>query len=292
MNRRNVLGNQIEESRTMWIVLISLFVCVLQFIIYYITDSSWIGWIFAGFCILLGGAGVHLITGELEELFSYLLIPCITSGVAGVLIPHLKGDMLPAQSTVFVGCVLAWLLPVLYACICTWAEGNTALAQFSGFYKKASIFFYLIYFGLLVYWFVSYSRIPAEEIKVQWIPFATFAAYIDGMISSTVSLERLLWFLAERIVLFLPYGFLVAMVGRKLHSLVRLGLVLVLPVLVELLQYILKFSSCDADDAVFSFLGGLIGILCFVIFNGLFQKSTGKNFDGSEIERDYYGRRI
>jgi len=33
-------------------------------------------------------------------------------------------------------------------------------------------------------------------------------------------------------------------------------------------------------------------MLGFVIFNGLFQKTTGKNFDGSEVDRDYYGRRI
>lgn len=92
--------------------------------------------------------------------------------------------------------------------------------------------------------------------------------------------------------MFLPYGFFVAMVGRKIHSLLRLGLVLVLPVIVELLQYILKFNTFDTDDIIFSFLGGLIGILLFVIFNALFQKTTGKNFDGSEIEKDYYGRRI
>ena len=82
------------------------------------------------------------------------------------------------------------------------------------------------------------------------------------------------------------------MAGRKIHSLLRLGLVLVLPVIVELLQYILKFNTFDADDIIFSFLGGLIGMLLFVIFNTLFQKTTGKNFDGSEIEKDYYGRRI
>lgn len=292
MNRRNVLGTQIESSKTMWIVLISLGVSVLQFIIYHFTDGSGLGLVLTGLCILLGGVAVHLITGEQEELFSYLLIPCVCMGGVGVLIPQLKGEILPQSSTAFIGCVMAWLIPVVYACIFTWAEGSTALPQFSGFYKKAAVFFYLVYFGLLVFWFVEYSRVPEEEVTVQLIPFATFAAFIDGMISDTVSPERLLGFLAERVLLFLPYGFFVAMVGRKLHSLLRLGLVLVLPVLVELLQFLLKFSSCDADDAVFSFLGGLIGMLAFVIFNALFQKSTGKNFDGSEIERDYYGRRI
>lgn len=292
MNRRNVLGNQIEESKTMWIVLISLFVCVLQFVLYYITDCSWFGLVIAGLCILLGGVGVHLITGELEELFSYLLVPCVWSGCVGLFLPHLQGVWLPQSSTVFIGCFLAWLIPVLYACITTWSEGSAALPQFLGFYKRASVFFYLVYLAILIYWFVVYSRIPEAEVTASFIPFATFAAYIDGVMSHTVSMERLLLFLAERIVLFLPYGFFVAMAGRKLHSLFRLGLVFVFPMLVELLQYLLKFNSFEADDVAFSFLGGLIGMLGFVVFNAIFQKATGKNYDGSEIERDYYGRRI
>jgi glycopeptide antibiotics resistance protein len=166
------------------------------------------------------------------------------------------------------------------------------LPQFSSFYKKAAIFFYVVYFGVLVYWFAVYNRIPENEISAQFIPFATFAAYVDGVISDTVPLERLLQFAAERIGMFLPYGFFIAMAGRRIHSLLRLGLVLVFPLIVELLQYILKFNTFDMDDAIFSFLGGLFGMLLFVIFNALFQKTTGKNFDGSEIEKDYYGRRI
>jgi len=292
MNRRNVLGNQIESSKTLWIIIISLLVTVIQFFIYYCLEGSWIGLLLAGLCILLGGIAVHALTGELEEIFSYLLFPCICSGGVGLLLPQLSGDILPDGSTVFIGCFLAWLIPVVYGCLFTWAEGGSALPQFSSFYKKAAIFFYVVYFGALVYWFVAYSRIPETEISARFIPFATFAAYVDGVISDAVPLNRLLQFVAERIAMFLPYGFFVAMVGRKIHRMLSRGLVLALPVIVELLQYILKFNSFDMDDIIFSFLGGLVGMLLFVIFNALFQKTTGKNFDGSEIEKDYYGRRI
>ncbi len=292
MNRRNVLGNQIEESKTMWIILISLLVTAIQFFIYYCLGGGWLGLMLAGLCVLLGGIAVHALTGELEEVFSYLLLPCICAGGAGLLIPQLSGDILPEAGTVFTGCFLAWLIPVVYACLFTWAEGSSALPQFSAFYLKSAVFFYVVYFGVLIYWFVAYSRIPESEVTAQFIPFATFAAYVDGVISETVPLERLLQFVAERIGMFLPYGFFIAMIGRKIHSLLRLGLVLVLPVIVELLQYILKFNTFDMDDIIFCFLGGLFGMLLFVIFNALFQKTTGKNFDGSEIEKDYYGRRI
>jgi len=292
MNRRNVLGNQIEESKTMWLVLIGLVVSILQFVVYYITGGGWLGLLIGGLCLLLGSVGVHLLTGELEELFAFLLIPCVFLGSIGLLLPMLSGEILPENTTVLLGAMFAWLIPVAYACVCTWMEGNTAVLQFASFYKKAAVFFYLVYLGIFIYWFMVYSRIPAEEVTVQFIPFAGFAAYIDGIISDTVPAMRLISYLLERILLFLPYGFFVAMVGRKLFGVLRLGLVLALPIVIELLQYLLKFNSFDADDAMFSFLGGLIGMLGFVIFNGLFQKTTGKNFDGSEVDRDYYGRRI
>lgn len=292
MKRRNVLGNQVESSKTAWIIITGMLVSALQFGIYYFVSDGWPGMLLLVFFLLLGSILVHVMTGELEELFSYLLIPCVVAGSVGLLLPQMKTTVFPESRVVYTGCLLTWLVPVLYGCIYTWAEGSSALPQFSVFHKKASIFFYLIYFGVLIYWFVAYSRIPEKEITAQFIPFATFAAYIDGVLSGAVLPIRLFWFLAERIALFLPYGFFVAMAGRKLHGLFRLGLVLAFPMLIELLQYILKFNSFDADDVAFSFLGGLIGILCFVIFNGLFQRTTGRNFDGSELEMDYYGRRI
>lgn len=292
MNRRNVLGNQIEESKTMWIVLAGLFVSILQFVIFHFVESNWLGLVLAGGCILLGGILVHFITGEQEELFSYLLIPCAVTGLLGLLIPQLGGDILPDSTMVLYGCLLSWLIPVLYACIYTWAEGTPALEQFSSFYKKAEVFFYIIYFGILVYWFVVKCRVPAGEVKLQLIPFATFAAYVEGIISDTVPVQRLVEFLAERVVLFLPYGFFIGLACRKLHGLVKLLFVFLFPLFLELVQYILAWNSCDADDLIFSFLGGLIGLVCFAAFNAFFQRITGKNYDGSEVDRDYYGRRL
>lgn len=292
MGRRNVLGNQIESSKSVWIVLLGIAVSILQFVIYQFVSDGWLGLLLGSLCLLLGSAVVHFITGEPEELLAYLLIPCVFSGSMGLLIPKVTTTILPSSNTALIGCVLAWLIPVAYASIFTWSVGNPAMGQFSLFYKKATVFFYVAYLGIMLYWFGWHSRIPADDVTVQFIPFASFAAYIDGIITDTVPLERLLQFLAERVLLFMPYGFFIAMVCRKLHSLLRLLLVLLLPLLVELLQFLLQLNSCNADDVIFSFLGGLLGMLAFIIFNGVFQRTTGKNYDNTEVERDYYGRRI
>lgn len=292
MKRRNVLGNQIEESKTMWIVLTGLLVSILQFIIYYFAGSNWMGLLLGGLAVLLGGVLVHIITGEQEEVFAYLMIPCACSGIAGLLIPKLAGEVLPESSIVLYGCILAWLLLVLYACIFTWVVGHTAIGQFAVFYKRAVIFFYLIYFGYLIYWFGFQNHAQSAEVTMELVPFTAFAVYVEGVVNGTVPVQQVLDFLAEHILLFLPYGFFIGMVCRKLHGIVHLVLVLIIPAAVEVLQFLLNWNSFMVDDIIFSLLGGLLGLLCFVGFNLLFQHTTGKNFDASEVDRDYYGRKI
>lgn len=292
MNRRNVLGNKIEQSKTTWVVLIGIFVTALQFVIFYFLGNSWLSLVISALLLLLGSVGVHLITGELGELFAYLLIPCSFAGSMGVMIPTLNGSYLPESGTAFLGCLFAWLVPVAYACIYTWAEGNSVIADFAGFYLKANILFYVVYFGVMLYGLFFMHRNSSVAGQVQLIPFATFAAYVDGVINETVPMTRMVEFLMNRVVFFIPYGFFVAMVCRKLHGVFRLVLLLIVPLLVEVLQFVFRLNSCDADDVVFAFLGGLVGMLAFLIFNKLFQSFTGKNFDASEVDKDYYGRKI
>lgn len=292
MGRRNVLGNQIEPSKSMWIVLLGFLVSIAQFAIYHFINDGWLGVLLGAGCVLLGSIVVHRMTGEQEEILSYLLIPCIVSGGLGLLMPQMSTELLPSSEITFLSCLLAWLIPVLYACIVTWLEGNIAMSQFSAFYKKASLFFYLIYFCVMIYQIVWKDRGVPEAGSMQLIPFATLATYVDGLNTELISMEQILEFLAGRVVLFLPYGFFVAMVGREFYRLLRLWLVLLLPMVTEILQGVFGWGSCDVDDAILSFLGGLLGMLCFAIFNGLFHQSSGKHFDGSEVERDYYGRKI
>ena len=58
---------------------------------------------------------------------------------------------------------------------------------FPVFYRRATIFFYVVYIGLIVYGLFFYDRIPMEETeRLQMVPFATLAAYIEA-ISKTAS---------------------------------------------------------------------------------------------------------
>ena len=292
MNRRNVLGNKIEESKTIWVVIIAILVSAAVCIGFHFAGEGWLGMLLGCVFLLLGGILVHFVTGEQGELFAYMLLPGVFFGASGILIPHLSGAILPESRTMLIASVLAWVIPVVYAVVFTWVEGISAMAEFSDFYKKAVCFFYIVYFGLIVYDMTLRPYVTLNEPSVQLIPFATFAALINGVLHKTAGIGQLVEFLLIRIVFFLPYGFFIAMVCRKLMGLLRVLLLLVVPVLVELLQFMTRRGSCDADDVMFGFLGALFGMLFFFLFNWMFQSIVGRNFDGSEVERDYYGRKI
>ena len=140
MSRRNVLGNQIEGSKTMWIVLVGILVSILQFGIYYFIGEGFLGMLFATGSVLAGGVFVHFIMEEQEELFSYLLIPCIFSGAVGIVLPYISGDFLPKSNTMFYFCIIAWFLIVLYATIYTLLNGVSEMETFTRFHKKSTIF--------------------------------------------------------------------------------------------------------------------------------------------------------
>ena len=291
MSRRNVLGNQIEESKTMWIVLTGILVSVLQFVIYYFIGEGFLGMLLAGIGVLAGGMFVHFIMEEQEELFSYLLIPCIFSGIIGIVLPYISGDFLPESKTVFMFSIMSWLLVVLYAVIYTLLNGVSEMKTFTDFHKKATIFFYLVYFIVLVY-MVFWKKENMAEGELKLLPLDTFVTYIEQLIKGQNVAGEFLLFLQNQFLFFIPFGFLVGMLGRNLLPLLRFIFVFLFPVALEGIVFFMSEGSGDIDHIIFGFLGGLIGMVIFLGFNELFCYFVGKNFDGSEINRDYYGRKI
>ncbi len=292
MSRRNVLGNQIEGSKTMWIVLVGILVSILQFGIYYFIGEGFLGMLFATGSVLAGGVFVHFIMEEQEELFSYLLIPCIFSGAVGIVLPYISGDFLPKSNTMFYFCIIAWFLIVLYATIYTLLNGVSEMETFTRFHKKSTIFFYIVYFGVLFYmvFFMSNNKTETQE-TLKLLPLDTVVTYIEQLVKGQDVVKEFLLFLQNQFLFFVPFGFLVGMLGRNLFVMLRFIIILVFPIGLEVVRFFIS-ACCDVDNAIFGFLGALLGMFLFFVFNELFCYFVGKNFDGSDINRDYYGRKI
>ncbi len=293
MSRRNVLGNQIEGSKTMWMILTGILATILQFIIYYFVGEGFLGMLLAGGSVLAGGVFVHFIMEEQEELFSYLLIPCIFSGVVGIVLPYISGDFLPESTTMFYFCIIAWFLIVLYAIIYTLLNGVSEMETFTRFHKKSTVFFYIVYFGVLFYmvFFMSNNKTDTQAI-LKLLPLDTFVTYIEQLVKGQDVVKEFLLFLQNQFLFFVPFGFLVGMLGRNLFAMIRFVIIIVFPIGLEFIRFFVSDGSCDVDNVIFGFLGALLGMFLFLLFNESFCYFVGKNFDGSDINRDYYGRKI
>lgn len=293
MNQRNILGSQSYEGKTTWIVMAGICVTALCYSICYLLGTGWLGILLSSVCILLGCGIVQFMTGELTELFAYLLIPCVFSGTMGILASVSQIPYLPKSRTLFLMAFLFWLLTVCYAVIAAWMRGNTTFLYFPVFYRRATIFFYVVYIGLIIYGLFFYDRIPLEESeRFQIVPFATLAAYIEAIWGNVVPFSALVHYILYHAAFFIPYGFLIALACAKLPVAVRVLLLAVLPLVIEAVQSVFRLNRCDIDDFIFALIGGLIGMLCFLLFDSLFLYFAGKHYNGKDADREYYGRKV
>ena len=107
------------------------------------------------------------------------------------------------------------------------------------------------------------------------IPFKTINVYIEAMKSTTSAfvMRQIFVGLAANVVLFIPLGFFLPWIWKKLRSFFKTFGVIVLVILgIELVQLMTLVGSCDIDDFLLNTLGALIGYLIWIIF----KKKTNK----------------
>ena len=123
---------------------------------------------------------------------------------------------------------------------------------------------FVIYIGLLIYFlFLSeeygrtsfdqrmyrYNLTPFQEIKRFWVSFLNLAGNVIG---------------------FLPFGFFLPILSRRLRNGVLVTMSgFGLSLLVESIQLIFKVGCFDVDDLILNTLGVLFGYLSFWICNGI-----------------------
>lgn len=139
---------------------------------------------------------------------------------------------------------------------------------------------FVIYIGLLVYFlFLSeeygrtsfdqriyrYNLTPFQEIKRFWIyrhRVGFWVAFLN---------------LAGNVIGFLPFGFFLSILSRRLRNgAVVTALGFGLSLLVESIQLVFKVGCFDVDDLILNTLGAAIGYMLFAVCNYLRRKRYGE----------------
>lgn len=95
---------------------------------------------------------------------------------------------------------------------------------------------------------------PFETVKLYW--------WILRNSQNSALLTHAFVNLVGNVVMFVPLGFYVPYLGKKLRKfLPAMGVVLLLILAVEGIQYVTYLGSCDVDDVILNMAGSFIGYL-------------------------------
>lgn len=165
--------------------------------------------------------------------------------------------------------VINWISIVITCVIFRFLDNHDKIRGFKGFFRISSTIFLIIYLGILTYslFFGSPSRVEMRQVNL--IPFTTILPYING--TSNTNQEVSVVNLIANIFLFIPLGFYLSIIFRRLRLLIRIIIILTIPLFIEIAQYIFEAGVSDVDDVILNFFGGVIGMMLLYIVEKVYS---------------------
>ncbi|GAA0499700.1 VanZ family protein [Salinibacillus aidingensis] len=172
-----------------------------------------------------------------------------------------------------------FLLPAIVI-IVLWfiIKGITVIYRKKKFDLKQEIINLL--FLVSVLWIIGMTLFPIEiGIPHRYGPSNNFVPFssIKDLLSHSYFMVPLRN-IAGNIILFVPFGFMLALKFIKLSSVLRVGLVgLLSSTFIELVQLLMPIRAIDVDDIILNTLGSVIGFLVLKTIESIFQLSAKHN---------------
>ncbi len=138
----------------------------------------------------------------------------------------------------------------------------------SGYLKYLCIYFVVAYFILMSNALFFYGRGQMSVREINMIPFRTISQYLSNTID--VGINIVVINILGNIVLFIPIGFVVGILLKKRYM--NILVLIILPVLIEVIQYITGTGISDIDDFILNFTGELIGLIVLLGIEKLYRR--------------------
>ncbi|SHO47822.1 VanZ family protein [Anaerocolumna xylanovorans] len=275
------------------VILFSILTIVLEFTAYYFLKVSLLAFIITALLALLFCHTVLVLGLHFEACFSYQLLHLLMWGIILFLLyVGNDSDIITYSARLFLFPVIHWICCIIYCTLRNlWDEGSR-YTNFKKYFRNSSILFLLLYTVFLVLWLFlhntdySYNK---ELSSLNLVPFFTLAGFITDFMDKNRTLSQIFFYLADRVLVYLPYGFFIILLMKRSSRLVRFLLLLLFPLVIEGLQALLSFGRCDIEDILYGLLGGFIGALLYHLLNRTFRNVKGMDF--LETSRRFYSNR-
>lgn len=271
------------------IIFISILTALIQFAAYQAFDSVLLVW---GLSALISIIGCHILleqTGTYPACFDYSFLTLILSLI--VILLTWQGNtqtFLPFTDTMFGIAFVNWLIPMLHCFFRNMINYGSKVDSFRSFYISSSMIFLLAYAAVFIYGCFIADVFPwvagTSSKALVFSPFAILSGQIEDYFNGNTALSSILTYLASRVLIYTPYGFYIRLLLNRQGRLLRFFLYLILPVLIEVMQYSLITDRCSFDDMVYGLIGGFLGCFLFFLTNGIFRAFSGKDFLSKGLE--------
>lgn len=274
------------------IVFLSIISILVQFTAYYFIESPYINLGISSVIVIIC---THVL---LEQSLTYesctvytILLLFISIIIALLTYMGTGANVLPFTNTLFGIIAINWFIPMIHCFIRNMLDYGSRVEKFNAFYRNVSIIFILFYFGILLYISFAENSFPSiyriKSNKPNFTPFWWVATQIEDYLNEMIPLGDIVMYLLSRILTYIPYGFYGILILRNRSKLARLLLLLILPLIIELLQYFIIPARCDIDDMIYALIGGGIGALLFHLVNTIYRIISGKEFLSKDSDYSY-----
>jgi hypothetical protein len=268
---------------TSLIVFLSIVSIFVQFAAYYVFISTYA---IAGIACLVTIVSAHILlekTLTYEACFIYTLLLVFLSTVITIF-TYLGNEQyfMPYTDALLWIVAINWFIPTMHCLIRNMLDYGVRIENFNTFYRNNSIIFLFYYIVIVGYGLFSENAFPwaytfaAEDAN--FTPFWSLATQIEDYLNHMIPISDIWIYLATRILSFGPIGYYITVLLRKKSRLLRFLSLLILPVLIEALQYFIIPERCDLDDVIYAVIGGIMGGLFFHFINLLYRLISGKSF--------------
>lgn len=275
------------------VILFSILTLVLEFTAYYFLKVSVLTSIITVLTGLLFCHAILTLSLHYETCFSYQLLHVLMWGII-LLLLYVGNDseLISYSAWLFLFPIIHWTCCSIYCILRNlWDEGGR-YTNFKGYFRNSSILFLVVYAVFLIFWlFLSNrdSRYNTELSSFNLVPFLTLAGYITDLIDKNITLSQIVFYLADRVLIYLPYGFFIILLAKRNSRFIRFLILLLFPAAIEIVQGIFNLGRSDLEDMLYGLLGGFLGALLYHLLNRTYRNVKGMDF--LETSRRFYSNR-
>lgn len=256
---------------------------LIQFFSYYFIETTYAIWGISCFISALSCYFIVEQTVSYEACYNFSFFTLFVSLV--ILALSYFGRIhtfMPFSNTMLGIAIINWLVPMLFCYIRHMLDSGNKIEDYHEFYRNSSIIFLIFYTAVMIYaMFVENTFLwahPQTSQGYNFIPFNVISLQIEDYLYGYLPLSKILIYLLGKILIYAPYGFYLTHMLRRRKRLVQFLSLLILPLVIELLQFLLLPAYCDIDDLIYGLIGGLLGLLFFYLTCFIFHAFSGKEY--------------